>query len=272
MRLFRHFSIVCRSQEAADRATHRQFSWHLFPCGTRAAGDARAWPGGLPASRAPEISDFDARPGEHPSSSAAFSDSAPDGDGAPASRATAKRAAGVTQSAATAQRAAGAPQRAAGITQCAAGVTHARPARHKRPAPPRARLAPGEQPECVLSGSPLAADLELAVDDPAISVSPVALDEAPTRPFQHQCADLYEDSRRYFLVAVDPFSGWQVVRSLGKTATTAQLKQELRSIFRVAPEGFWSAGSSQNRPPRHRRHRRRCSSAAPSATGADLWA
>ncbi|XP_043221209.1 branchpoint-bridging protein-like [Amphibalanus amphitrite] len=66
----------------------------------------------------------------------------------------------------------------------------ARPARHERPAPPRARPAPGEQPECVLSGSPLAADLELAEDDPAISVSPVALDEAPTRPFQHQCADL----------------------------------------------------------------------------------
>ena len=71
--------------------------------------------------------------------------------------------------------------------------------------------------------------------------------EAPTRPFQHLCADFFEHAGRHYLLAVDPFSGWQFVRPLGRTATTAQLKQELRSIFCMAgvPEVLWTDGGPQ---------------------------
>ena len=49
-----------------------------------------------------------------------------------------------------------------------------------RPASTRAWPASGEPPECVFSGSPLAADLKIAEDDSAVSVYTVAPDEWPT--------------------------------------------------------------------------------------------
>ena len=71
--------------------------------------------------------------------------------------------------------------------------------------------------------------------------------EAPSRPFQHLCAELFQHAGQHYLLAADPFSGWQFVRSLGRTATAAQLRQELRGIFCVAgaPEVLWSDGSPQ---------------------------
>ena len=71
--------------------------------------------------------------------------------------------------------------------------------------------------------------------------------EPASRPFQHLCADFCQHAGRYFLVAVDPLSGWLTVRPVGQHATAAALIRELRSIFCVAgaPEVLWSDGGPQ---------------------------
>ena len=82
---------------------------------------------------------------------------------------------------------------------------------------------------------------------PSLQKETLRTHEQASRPFQHLCADFCEHAGRYFLVTVDPLSGWITVRPVGRHATARALITELRSIFCTAgaPEVLWSDGGPQ---------------------------
>ena len=82
---------------------------------------------------------------------------------------------------------------------------------------------------------------------PSLPKETLRVHEQPSRPFQHLCADFCQHAGHYFLVTVDPLSGWLTVCPVGRHASASTLIRELRALFCLtgAPEVFWSDGGPQ---------------------------
>ena len=82
---------------------------------------------------------------------------------------------------------------------------------------------------------------------PSLQRETLRTHEPAERPFQHLCADFCQHAGQYFLVTVDPLSGWLTVCSVGRHATASALIREMRNIFCTTgtPEVLWTDGGPQ---------------------------
>ena len=82
---------------------------------------------------------------------------------------------------------------------------------------------------------------------PSLPKETLRTHEPSNRPFQHLCADFCQHAGQYFLVTVDPLSGWLTVCPVGRHASASTLTRELRGIFCLAgaPEVLWSDNGPQ---------------------------